>query len=337
MSARTVALSRDARVAAAAASVMPKGNAVDALVAGVLAAAAVSPVVLMGHAQAIVAGPGIGIRAVDGRARQPGLGVPRPRGFAPNEEIPDAAWVATPGLPGALAALAASFGTMTLSRLASVASELAPASRRDILLRVGQAGPSALCHPAIAEELIIAAGRLAGGLLTPRDLSEVVPSVVACIPDHGDRVATAQVPWYDASGAPDASVDVLVVADSRGAVAAACFVSIDADIAVDIAPLGIGAPRLAYPVRRGVTRTTPGVILAAPSPIALAATGALHEGSFDYALAVEGRAGLTVLDAALQALRATGELPDEKAEGGSTLLAAMQSGRGVASLLRRLG
>src|SRR5262249_14917578 len=56
-----------------------EGTAAEALIAGFLAAAAVRPGVLWSPVQILTAGPGTFARAFDGRARQPGLGLPRPR------------------------------------------------------------------------------------------------------------------------------------------------------------------------------------------------------------------------------------------------------------------
>ena len=76
-------------VEAAAEELLGKGNAVDAVVAGVFAAAAISPGVLLGPVQILVGGAGAGLLAIDGRVRQPGIGAPRPRGFTTGDDIPD--------------------------------------------------------------------------------------------------------------------------------------------------------------------------------------------------------------------------------------------------------
>ena len=81
---------------AAAEEVLRKGNAVDAAIAAVFAAAALSPGVLLGPVQLLVGGGGAGLRAFDGRVRQPGIGAPRPRGFTSDEEIPSSARIGVP-------------------------------------------------------------------------------------------------------------------------------------------------------------------------------------------------------------------------------------------------
>lgn len=337
MTAKFVALARDARVIAAATSVMPKGNAVDALVAGVLAASAVSPGVFLGSLSAIVAGPGVGVRVLDGRMRQPGLGVPRPRGFASSEEIPPAAWVAAPGLPASAAALLASFGTLTLSRVVGPAKELAPKARASVLDRFGNMGPAALGHHDVADELIAAAGRLAGGVLTVQDLRDASPEISPCGYDGKGVRVVARPPWAfdDASESP--YCDVLVVADSRGLVAAAAFVSSEIDPAVVVPSLELSAPRAASPVMRGVRRTAPHSILAARAPIAIAASGASHERAVDLALAAEGADSEQAFSRAIDELVDRGALPSaDVAASLISLMIATQSSRGTTALLRKI-
>src|SRR5438270_11397807 len=96
------AVASSPEVEAAAEELLRKGNAVDAAVAGVFAACAMAPGVLLGPVQILIGGGGVGLRALDGRVRQPGIGAPRPRGFRDGEEVPDAARVGWPWLPGTL-------------------------------------------------------------------------------------------------------------------------------------------------------------------------------------------------------------------------------------------
>ena len=77
----TAVSASDPRVAEAMESLLPKANAVDLVIGGVFAAAALEPSVLLGPVQVLLGGVGSGLRAIDGRTRQPGLGAPRPRGF----------------------------------------------------------------------------------------------------------------------------------------------------------------------------------------------------------------------------------------------------------------
>lgn len=272
-------------VVAAASSVLPRGNAVDALVAGVLAACADSRAVLLGPLQILVAGPGIGVRAVDGRSRQPGRGTRRPRGFRPEDPIAPASRVASPCLPSALAAAVAAFGTLTLSRVAGPALELAKArskARAKVLGRVARVGPLALSETDIQSELTAAAGLLAGGLLTAEDLATATTELVAC-PDGSTADGNlTRIPWASSEGLGAEHTRVLAIADSRGALAVACWQ--DAEDGLSIEALDLVAPYAAHPVLRGEVRTAPGVTLDAPSPIALAGAGK----TLMAALGVEG-------------------------------------------------
>lgn len=165
-------------VEAAADELLGKGNAVDAVVAGVFAACAVSPGVLLGPVQILVGGAGVGLLAIDGRVRQPGLGAPRPRGFMSAEEIPDAARVGVPWLPATMSAAQATMGTATFNQVLSPAIALAKNTpRKEVLERIAARGPRAVEERQIAGELLAAAGRPSGGLLTTDDLASPRPEV----------------------------------------------------------------------------------------------------------------------------------------------------------------
>jgi gamma-glutamyltranspeptidase len=180
--ARALAVASDPVAAAAATELLVRGNAVDAIVAGVLAAAGEHPGVLLGPVQILVGGPGVGLRAIDGRVRQPGKGVARPRGFLPEDTIPRAARVGVPALPAALAAALASFGKSTSWQVASHGLDRASAvpARKAVLARLAQRGPSALADDQIAGDLIAAVGRHAGGVVSLQDLEELRPTLDPC-------------------------------------------------------------------------------------------------------------------------------------------------------------
>ncbi len=147
---RRAAAGSESHVAQAAREVLERGNAVDAVVAGVLMAAAESPGVLLGPLQFLAGGAGAGLIAIDGRVRQPGLGAPRPRGFQANETIPDAALVGVPFLPAALVTALATLGAATLLRAAGPALAWARANapeRAGLLEAIARRGA-----PALAEE-----------------------------------------------------------------------------------------------------------------------------------------------------------------------------------------
>src|SRR5262245_50858028 len=99
----SVALPRSAAVAndpaaedAASDYLLSGGSAIGAVLAGYFAAAGAYAGVLLGPLTVLIGGTGMGARAFDGRLRQPGLGTKRPRGFLPEETIPDAARIGVP-------------------------------------------------------------------------------------------------------------------------------------------------------------------------------------------------------------------------------------------------
>lgn len=165
-------------VEAAATELLRKGNAVDAVVAGVFAACALSPGVLLGPVQILVGGGGAGLRALDGRVRQPGIGAPRPRGFREGEEVPDAARVGVPWLPATLSVAVATAGTATFAQVMAPALALAKGSpRHEVLSKISSRGPRAIEERPLGAELLALAGRPSGGLLTSDDLSSQRPEV----------------------------------------------------------------------------------------------------------------------------------------------------------------
>jgi hypothetical protein len=299
-------------VAQAARDALGRGNAVDAVVTGILVAAAESPGVFLGPVQLLVGGAGAGLLAVDGRVRQPGLGIPRPRGVVAGEAVPPPSRVGVPVLPAALATVLASLGGMTLQRAAGPAAEWARAlspERGVVLARFAQRGAAAMTDDAVSSELTAVAGRAAGGLLTVDDLSAVRPGLVSCDEPSLGPSGILRVPWRQGV-AEGAATHVVAVADGRGLVAVACYeVPVDG---VTIAALGLLAPAFATPVMRGEARVRPGDPRNAAAPIALRARRGVVDTAMGLALTPEPEAALDALlsnldDAAalLGALRAT--------------------------------
>ncbi len=164
---------------AAAEELLRKGNAVDAAIAGVFAACAVKSEVLLGPVQILIGGAGAGLRAFDGRVRQPGLGAPRPRGFRDGDEIPPAARIGVPWLAATLSVAAATSGTATFAQILAPAVALAKSTpRAEILARIASHGSRAIEERPLASELLVVAGRANEGLLTPEDLASPRPTVV---------------------------------------------------------------------------------------------------------------------------------------------------------------
>jgi gamma-glutamyltranspeptidase/glutathione hydrolase len=344
-------------VEAAAEELLGKGNAVDAVVAGVFAACALSPGVLLGPVQILVGGAGAGLLAIDGRVRQPGIGAPRPRGFIREEEIPDAARVGVPWLPAALSVAIATAGTATFNQVASPGVALAKGTpRADVLKRIASRGPAALVERPLVSELLAAAGRPSGGLLTTEDLGSPRPEVqrasrtVLTAPGeqangkpraetrrkrpHEDAPSVlVTFPWANVEGerpAPPArEVDVarvraVAAVDRNATFAVACWDESTDGVAV--AELGLRAPFFAEPVRRGQTRVRPGDPRAAAGAVAMIGTVAP-----ELALCVFGASdAYEVLARAIDGL-----LADDRLEAhGEARLVAVSHANGTASVLR---
>jgi len=332
---RAVASASEGHVADAAAALLTRGNAVDAVVAGVFAAAAGAPGVLLGPVQILFGGAGLGLRAVDGRVRQAGKGSPRPRGFTEDQLIAPAARVGVPALPAALAAALASSGASTLAQVMAPAIAMAEGARRDVLKRIAQRGPSALLDESIAGELVNSCGRVAGGLLSRDDIDGVLPALIAATESERTKRPTAFVPWRDdgrKTGEPKSAAHVHVVAasDHRGLVAVACYERRDDGVA--IAALSLVAPFVASPVLRGQTRVKPGEPAPSPAPIALVRSA--DHTMFELALGVANDAhGDDVLDEVLAAFAASDALAPTYA-GLGTLIGVARGADGASILAR---
>jgi gamma-glutamyltranspeptidase/glutathione hydrolase len=289
-----------ADVEAAADELLAKGNAVDGMVAGVFAACASSPGVLLGPVQILVGGAGAGLLAIDGRLRQPGLGAPRPRGFVEGEAIPEAARIGVPWLPAALSVAIATSGSATFAQVLAPAISLAKGTpRKEALSRIASQGPRALEERLFAGELLAVAGRPSGGLLTQADLATPSPTVVkatslAVAGSDGPR-RIAVLPWarIDASApaapaAPEEVVDVartrvVITVDRNATFAMACWEETEGGLLVET--LALRAPLAAEPVRRGQTRVKPGDARPAASPFALVGRDAPELGIAAYGAA----------------------------------------------------
>jgi hypothetical protein len=335
---RAVATASEGSAAEAATSLLAKGNAVDAVVAGVFAAAAASPSVLLGPVQILFGGAGLGLRAVDGRVRQAGKGAARPRGFTPDQAIPPAARVGVSALPAALAAALASSGASTLAQVMAPAIAQASGARKEVLRKIAQRGPSALLDESIAGELIAACGRIAGGVLSRDDMEDVLPVI---IPAHEEALAgsarlAARVPWRAEArdSALGSHVHVVAATDHRGLVAVACYERPDDGVVVDA--LALVAPFTASPVLRGQPRVRPGVPVPAAAPIALVRT--VTEAALDVAIAIAlDPGGERALDEALDAWSTDAELLAPPYGGGRGALIGVLKTKGGASLLTRRG
>jgi len=318
-----IAAASDPTAEGAAAAVLAAGHsAVDAILAGFFAAAGVHPGVLLSPCVALVAGTGVGARAFDGRSAQPGLGAPRPRGFVDEASIPMAARVPAPrGVP-MLVLLHSYRGRASLSQIARagvLAAEKEGAKARAALIRrVGAAGVLALRSDEVVRALVAAAGPIAGGILTEQDLREALPVEQESTTIEMDEGMQVVVPPFEApTGMSDAQV--LVACDGRGVLAALSYVP--PQKGVEVPELELELSQDAVPVRRGVTRVSPGTPLPAAAPIAIATRG----GSFGAAIGLPGRPliDLSALEELAKGAAAETVLADLRTRGGGQMAVAV--------------
>ncbi len=272
-------------------------NAVDAVVAGVLIAAARSSGVAMGSVQVSVGGPGTGFHAIDGRVRQPGFGVARPRGFEDAREVPAAARVAVPTFAPALAGVLGTFGTWTCTQVSTLAMPHAAGSPRTAWLKLfAHRGGSLLVGTAIGDCMQTAGGRLAGGVVTADDLARATTEVHALSPALiDDETWLHTVPWGEPGEENLAYAHVVAAVDGRGTFAVATFE--DRQDGVYVEELGMHLPGLAVPVMRGVPRVRPGEVLGGRASQGIVVRG----GVACMALGLARGAAISLVDAALLA------------------------------------
>ncbi|MBI4956430.1 MAG: hypothetical protein HY908_30715 [Myxococcales bacterium] len=327
----------DARAERAAIdTVRAGGTAIDALVAGFLAAAAHDPNVLCAPVVALFGGVGSSTRCLDGRALQPGRGAARPRGFAPDVAPPPAASAAVPrsfALLAALHAFGARRSLTVLAREAATAARQAGAPERGTLIAsLGRHGGGALAVSVVQRTLLRAAGPAAAGLLGEADLAAAAPDDIAVEPVR--LPGGLEAAWVSAAPRSVAAARstlmaprILVAADPRGQVGALCYLP-DPD-GLPVPELEITLPRIAHPVRRGVRRVAPGTVLDLPAALAVlrrggwfAALGAACDRSFD-------RAAVTSLTVAPGTAAPDGAISNGGDRAGLEALATEVAARGV--------
>jgi hypothetical protein len=254
------------------------GDAVGAVVSGFFAAAGDSPGVLLGAVGLIVAQVGMGVRAFDGRQRQPGLGQRRVRGLASGDAVPAAARVAVPGGISALLVGLRYGRSVALSKIVSPGIALAKKAgcdrRAEALDAIQRLGAAALASPGIARPLIHLAGPSEGGALGLGDL-EFIPELdqparavgsVRTPPWADERLDSSQISesdWRDQALRQHG----LCASDATGGLAALCYDAVLAGLRVEA--LELMAPVVAVTVRRGLPRVQPGRFIPAPTPLSI--------------------------------------------------------------------
>lgn len=318
------------------------GTAVDAVLAGYLAASGARAAVLLGPVVAIVVGGGAGARSFDGRCCQPGRGAARPRGFVEGEAIPLAARAAVPRGPALVALLHQVHGRARLSELVSAgvaeATRSGAKERATLLRALGSGGVMALRRAGAVEALLLAGGAAVGGLLTRDDLAESAPSDEPArqVPTAAGDAFLAAFPAGQGAPAGDAplacSVEVVVAGDARGQLAALAYVGEGEGVAVP--ELGVELSAVAEPVRRGVERVRPGTPRPAPAPIGVVDRAEGVRVALGLSGAWELPSALLSAIASAPAFGALLDAPSVRAASPAGRLVGVAGGRAGASSLR---
>jgi hypothetical protein len=235
-------------------------TALGAALSGFFSAAGRLPGVLFGPVSLLVGGLGAGVFAYDGRPRQPGKEAKRPRGFEEGDAIPLAARVAIPGSIFA-AAVACAFhpGTSFLAsarRGVSAAKHAGFPNRAAFLEIVASQGATALSHAQVQKAFLTQFGVVEGGLVTRSDLvASAGIQVRAQVVDGGWCS-----PWSDESSLDCVEkTHAIVAGDVQGVFAALSYSELRQGALLE--PYDVNVPLAAVPVRRGLSRVTPGTPL----------------------------------------------------------------------------
>ncbi|HTM43717.1 MAG TPA: hypothetical protein VL137_02110 [Polyangiaceae bacterium] len=274
MPSRSALLASDPDVEAAGQLVLAETrSAIASVVHSYFYAAGLFPGVLLSPVVFVTATGGGDARIFDGRLRQPGLGARRPRGFLPNQEIPDAAKLATPvGTQAALVALAydKSLTPSAAVKAGVVVARKAGARRRmRVMERIAAAGVSAFSESVVAHPLLAVGAASQGGMLTLSDLRQVcaVDQPATLLAKRGEEFEMG-AQWQLGNFAKEKGRSVALVvcaADAHGRFAGFFCRQAMKGIAID--ELELLAPFAAVPVIRSVTRVTPGSALACDLPL----------------------------------------------------------------------
>lgn len=234
-------------------------SALEAVLAGFFAAAAVEPGVLFGPLALLVGGTGEGARAYDGRARQPGLSGKRPRGHLTDDPPPPAAHVAVPFGLSALAVSTSYHGPASLGAACRPAIALArqsgAAGRAELLGHVAGLGARCLVEPGVQRAWLSQFGPVSRGQITAADLGSQAEL------DHPARATSdvLELPWSGSPERPQSQGGVahaVVAVDGRGLFVGLEFTVLASEI--ELAGYQVTVPLLAEPVLRGVPRVAPG-------------------------------------------------------------------------------
>jgi hypothetical protein len=287
---------------AGAAAIAQGANAVDGVLAALLAGAALSsPASLLGGAVITVAGLGVGAFWIDGGARAPGLGAAR-RAAPEHPPMRDA--IAAPGLVEGVLTAHNRFGSLGLARVVRAAIEAIKEQSDDphararisVLEAIHRHGAHWLSKLGIDQALIEAAGAPVHGVLTREDLQHTPAPVhelaARAVLGHDALVWTHRTPPRFAPPPPPRTpVGVAIAGDMRGVFASASW-AVAPEACLLEGPWALSGAALNNAPTKGVTRRTPGTRIAMPPVAALlrreartwAAAAVAGEGALEAAL-----------------------------------------------------
>jgi len=246
------------------------GTALDAALAAYFATAGATTWGLFAPVTILVAGHGTGVRAIDGRARQPGQGIDRPVRYNDEEAVPPFAWAAAPATAAAISLAASMFGSQTLTSLARIGARIArkhgAKARATQIERLGASKAWVMQDKSLLAEIAERVPRFEGALLQPADLAIEGAEVLACDPtEFMANQPVSRPPWHDPQGPVRARA--LHLASDRGTLA-----GVVSEAPVRFIPLFDGEvdlPGLAVPMLKGVPRLRPGSPLPMAAPLAV--------------------------------------------------------------------
>lgn len=298
---RNAVIARDPVAQAAGLAVVGDGaTAVDMVLAAMLAGAArSSSASLLGAGGVLMAGVGVGVHFVDGRARAPGLGDKRAK---TPDEAPERLTAAVPGLLEAVLAAHTRFGALPLAEIVREAvkavreagTDPALDARLKFLLQLHRTGISTMERNGVLRSALNAVGPAAGGVFTHNDLVPVpapVREVFTCLDGDDEVLLPPRTSGRYGPNAPEAlpamPVESVIAADMHGVIAVGSWVVAPAAVALEGVP-GLSLPSLLPKPRKGVPRWRPGEALPVPLPMAVL----MREGRAWGAMALCGNGAL---------------------------------------------
>ncbi|MBL8679792.1 MAG: gamma-glutamyltransferase [Myxococcales bacterium] len=274
------------------------GNAVDGVLAALLAGAAVSsPASLLGSAVITVAGLGVGAYAVDGRAKATGLATAR-RSAPEDPPVRDA--IASPGLVEGVLTAHNRFGSLALSRVARAAMDAIKEHSEDphakarmpVLEAIHRHGGRWLASLGLDQALVEAAGTPVHGPLTREDLAHnhapVVELASRALGSHQALVfPPAIVQRFAPPEPPKTAVGVALAGDMHGVFASASW-AVAPEACLLVSDYALSGAALNNAPTKGVTRRAPGTKIPLPDVAAILR----HDAKVWAAAAVGGEGSL---------------------------------------------